>query len=375
MPKRLTEQQVIIKSNNTIIDDYHGIYVEGYINNSTPCVFQCPICGEYFKRKPNSVWNNKSILIFCKKCGLQRRNAKITKSSQEVEIIYQKLGFKLLESYTRSKDKLKTLCHCGKEFYVIPASILSNQTKSCGHCNDPKIGDKIHNLTIIDIKTSNSYGCRIRAQCDCGNITKWLSLCWLKNGSNKTCGKCNFPNIGDKFNRLTIIEIKPDTSGCSVRCCCECGNITDWINHYKLINGHNKSCGNCSLMRNGRFTSSTALQLHNIIEKILGKSCKHNHHIKGIGCVDIAQPELKIVVEYDGYYNHKIRNGDRTSKDQAKYRKLINSGWKLLNIKSDGTDIPSEQQLKKVLLNHFQHNTRQYTITMDSWHKAQKKYG
>jgi hypothetical protein len=50
------------------------------------------------------------------------------------------------------------------------------------------------------------------------------------------------------------------------------------------------------------------------------------------------------------------------------------TGWKLLNIKSDGTDLPSEKQLRKVLLNCFQHNIKKRTITMKSWLQAKQKF-
>jgi very-short-patch-repair endonuclease len=338
-------------------------------------------------------------------------------------------GFKpLFNEYVGSKYKILVKCRCGKECKLTFNDIQTKHTKSCGHCNDPKIGDKINALTIIEVKPSPTGGCKIRCKCNCGNITNWLHSCVCTNDNTKSCGHCNDLKIGDKFNKLTIIKVTPSTSyGCSVKCQCDCGNTTGWytanviktgnttscghcndpkigdrfdkltivdINPSKqhgccvkcmcdcgnecylkfsaIKYGRNRSCGNCYLHRNGRFTSQIALDLHEKIEQITNQKWEHNFHIKGIGCVDIANPEIKIAIEYDGYYWHRVHNNFK-EKDNDKIHRLVKMGWKVLHIKSKGRDIPTEKQLQTVLLNDFQHGVRKRTITMKSWKKEEEK--
>jgi very-short-patch-repair endonuclease len=182
----------------------------------------------------------------------------------------------------------------------------------------------------------------------------------------KSCGYCDIPEIGDIFNKLTIIDVKYGrTKGCTVKCKCGCGKYVEWLQFGFVKNGHNKSCGNCELLRNGVSTSHMALELHQVIEKLLNKKCEHNKYINR-RCFDIVCAELKIVIEYDGYYYHRIkRNTIKQEKNDEKI--LKNEGYKFLRIRSDGCDIPTEKQLRKVLLNDFQHGVSKRTITMKSW--------
>lgn len=341
-------------------------------------------------------------------------------TQEEVSTKFTEQGFTLLEKYIDSKTKIKTQCRCGKIFYSRSIDILRGHTKSCGHCNDPKIGETFGKLTVIKTKSGNTHGCSVKCLCGCGKETKWLFLAYILNGNNISCGHCNDPKIGDKFNKLTVINIKKSNGGgCSIKCKCDCGAETKW-NHSNVIttnkikscghcndpkvgnkfgrltitkvksnnhgcqvkcncdckketkwypasritNGDITSCGNCELKINGIKTSNIALQLHNIIEDIIGQKCKHNYYIARY-CCDIVSLELKLVIEYDGYYWHRIFQ-DTRDKDKKKAEKIIKAGYKLFVIQSSGDDLPSKEELEKGI-ERLKNGEKIYTLTMNSW--------
>lgn len=406
-----------------------AIPVGKYINSKTKREYKCPICHDIFLRTPQAVYNQKQINCYkcCRKQGgilnrlsinkiitiLQDHNfiwagtyneyinnrTKLTlqckcgnickKSIQDITkhnvttcshcddpIIGQKIHQFTIINVKSSRSfgcKVLCQCECGKRTKWYKASVvLSGNTKSCGHCNDPNIGDIFNQLAIIN-KQEKNIGCRVKCICKCGKETKWYNSFVVTSGWIKTCGHCNDPKVGDRFNSLTIIEVKSKNLGCSVRCKCDCGKNTTWILPHTLKNNKRISCGNCKLKRNGKLTSYTALKLHEIIENITKLKWEHNYYINNI-CCDIVNIELKIIIEYDGYYYHKIRAGDRSLKDKNKHNKLIKNGWKILNIKSAGYDLPTEKQLQKILFNDFNHNCKKKTITMNSWKKEQQRY-
>jgi hypothetical protein len=206
------------------------------------------------------------------------------------------------------------------------------------------------------------------------------------------CKKCNW-DIGGKKRRISINKIRKEicaaefipmftddeykTTETKLRLRCKCGRECCHISYRNIVHDKVRTCGDCKLRRNGLFTSNTALELHQLIEHITGLIWQHNYFLRNTNrqcCIDIANEGLKIAIEYDSYYNHKIRNGDRTTKDIDKHKSILQAGWKLLIIKSDGYDIPTEKQLHKILLNDFQHNTHKKTITMLSWKQQHQKY-
>lgn len=48
--------------------------------------------------------------------------------------------------------------------------------------------------------------------------------------------------IGQKFDRLKVIDIKIENHKTKCLCLCKCGNKI-WVDSYRLKNGHTKSCG------------------------------------------------------------------------------------------------------------------------------------
>ena len=87
-------------------------------------------------------------------------------------------------------------------------------------------------------------------ECDCGKMAE-VSSDYLKRSKNPSCGcqatkskieKNRVNNIGQKFGRLTIVDILWDYDRSKAVCKCDCGN--DYIGvKSDIVTGHTKSCG------------------------------------------------------------------------------------------------------------------------------------
>lgn len=179
-------------------------------------------------------------------------------------------------NYSMSNRNYTCLCECGNETIktvsTLYNAIRDNNYTTCGckksgiNIIDKYLGKKISKLTIIsridDYSTKNQkYNCI----CDCGNtIIKDYAV--LLNGvknnrkvpSTVSCGGCiingthnkgkrrpekALSHIGEKFNRLTIIDIKEKKGGSYYHITkCDCGNITKNV-YADLVSEKVKSCG------------------------------------------------------------------------------------------------------------------------------------
>jgi hypothetical protein len=88
---------------------------------------------------------------------------------------------------------------------------------------------------------------------------------------------------------------------------------------------------------------------------------------------------IKIEFECQKCFNIFLRQPhhlwkDTLEKENRKDKAIKKAGYKLLRIRSGGLDIPTEKQLRKILLNDFQHGCKKKTITMKSWKLAKEKH-
>lgn len=354
MPARLTLEQ----AHQICQDSGFEPLFDKYINNRTKVLVKCK-CGQSFYVKFNNIQSKVT-----KSCGMCNNPN-----------IGDKFNYLTIIRIIPGKHSCSVICQCdcGKICGPIKFNhLVIGNNKSCGYCKIPEIGDKFNKLTIIKILKNPKYrGYKIECMCDCGRIYKARYPSTVINGNTKSCGHCKDPKTGDRFGKLIIIEVTPNNNGgsCSVKCLCDCGNEFSPI-FANLINGKNKSCGNCELLRNGIPTSHIALLLHDLVEEILKTKCEHNKYING-RYFDIVCETLKIVIEYDGYYYHRIKRNttEIEKKDEHMLRKY---GYKLLRIRSDGTDLPTKHQLEKILLYEFDNNVHKRTITMKSWKTKHK---
>ncbi len=114
------------------------------------------------------------------------------------------------------------------------------------------IGEKFNKLTLIEILNKTNAATQRLAlfKCDCGNV-KELPLAPVLKGSIKSCGcivKHNINDyIGQKFNKLTLIEDLNKSNSRNQRLAlfkCDCGNFKEFP-FSAVLRGDIKSCG-CS---------------------------------------------------------------------------------------------------------------------------------
>jgi hypothetical protein len=346
--------------------------LEPYINNTTPINFECPKCKKTFKRTPTGVINQQQLL--CRSCSLKQQSQKTKWSFEQAKQHCIQRGWIPLFSdsdYKNTQSKIKMQCKCGRVCYNSLQHIYN--TKTCGQCNNPNIGDKFFSITITKVIATHNGGCLIEGVCDCSNPVGPMKFNVLKSGNTKTCGRCNNPKVGEIFGEFTVNKVHPGrTKSCTVDCTCSCGTQVLDLSLHHLINGTKLSCGNCKLRRNGVLTSYTALKLQSIIDDILGCKGIHNCKLDYVGgAVDIFYPVHNLVIEFCGYYYHH----NKQTQDELKFKRILKEGYKLLIIKASGNinDLPSTRQLTKILTNDLQHEAQRRTITHSSWNKNKKQ--
>lgn len=115
-------------------------------------------------------------------------------------------------------------------------------------------GQKIGKLKILQRAPNKITGGKQRTMwsclCDCGNNIN-VSTDYLKRSKCPSCGceaikmkteKNRVNNVGEKYGRLTIIDIIWDADKTKAICKCDCGN--DYIgSKADIVSGHTQSCG------------------------------------------------------------------------------------------------------------------------------------
>lgn len=106
-------------------------------------------------------------------------------------------------------------------------------------------GQRFGKLTVLHRVEPKSYPIYWVCQCDCGKI-KNIRSSSLTQGLTKSCGCLKNENlIGQKFNRLTVVELLPDRDNFRrkvYKCQCKCGNYIN-VRSSDLKSGNTKSCG------------------------------------------------------------------------------------------------------------------------------------
>lgn len=161
-------------------------------------------------------------------------------------------------------------CECGREKVVRSDSIKDGSIKSCGECSHIQIGERFNKLTVIDIVIgTNTIKRKYRCMCDCGNIIEVASAP-LRNGHTKSCG-CLLTDLykqndltGQRFGKLTVIEyVGPAGNGEGATYRCKCDcGKTIITRATALRSGHVKSCS--CLSSKGELEIITLLQNNNI---------------------------------------------------------------------------------------------------------------
>ena len=116
-------------------------------------------------------------------------------------------------------------------------------------------GKKFANFTVLYrgedfIDNNNRKRVRWHCRCNCGNEFDAIADN-IKRRPNMTCAACankiraekqRINVIGNKYCRLTILDIIPNTHPTKVRCICDCGNEYVGVQS-DIVSGHTQSCG------------------------------------------------------------------------------------------------------------------------------------
>lgn len=228
-----------------------------------------------------------------------------------------KCGIRMIGKYIGCKKKTLFECpYCGKEFLSAIANVWYKKIVSCG-CYNRKITSERRSSNLI-----GKHFDKLEVISDTGKILRGYKL-W--------------------------------------HCKCKCGRFHD-IPTNNLTSHNTKSCGHCGHNRNRVATSFAALQVHSMIDSDESFS-EHNYEVPECGFrVDIAIPSVKIAIEYDEWFYH----GKHIDKDNTRYQKLLDNGWKVLQIKARN-NLPLQQQIDKSLFDLIMTDTRQVIITLPGW--------
>ena len=109
---------------------------------------------------------------------------------------------------------------------------------------------KVINRAKSKIDKSGKWRTVWNCKCECGNEFEALADS-LKRNPDLVCPECTNKNrsknnrinvVGNKYGRLTILDIIPNTNPVKVRCKCDCGN-EHICAQADVVNGHTQSCG------------------------------------------------------------------------------------------------------------------------------------
>lgn len=290
-------------------------------------------------------------------------------------------------------------CSCGKEEVLSLNSLKRRENKSCWDCyiksrfvgeNHPnynknvKVGQRINNLTIINIFTRNLKTYCL-TKCDCGEEREiYINNIFL----SKTCKKCalnkrrgvlspSFEDLsGKKINNLTIVSLSHFDNGSHWNCLCDCGNNTV-VKAGLLNSGQIKTCGcRSSFFKNKNIgLIGTKIGKYTIIDTIslLNKNGESRSYLKRqceCGKISFVRPKGKNILENKSCYNCWDKKGDKNpnydpnipDEDRFLKRNLdpLNREWIKSVKKRDGYTCQITNKKGKVCAHHIQSwNTNQ----------------
>lgn len=278
--------------------------------------------------------------------------------------INQKFNFLTIidEKWESGIAFVRCKCDCGTVTdWMYRNNIVKGTIQSCGcqhYTNHIQsyINKTFNYLTIIEEKIIN-HKTYVKCQCKCGKTTKWFLRQHVIDGHTKSCGCMGIPQnrksyINCKFNMLTIIEEKFETGQPTmVRCQCDCGNITKWLDRRQVVTGDINSCG-CTAFSRGENLISDFLLSQNIhfIRQFRFSDCKDKNTLPFDFYVDNT-----FCIEYDGE-QHFIPNdyfgGEEAFKIRQYHDQLKNEYCQLHNIPLLRLDYTmTTEQIEQTIMN------------------------
>lgn len=227
------------------------------------------------------------------------------------------------------KDKFLCQCECSNIKSILKTNVLSGKSKSCGcmigisakkRFTHDLTGKRFGKLVVLHKDENSLDKLKWVCQCDCGNIVSIVPSS-LVSGDSTSCGcykKENTSNLlshhleGQKFGKLTVLErigtdIGSDGTKYSLwKCRCDCGVIKN-IRGTSLISGKTKSCG-CiqsygeltikELLENNNVKFTTQYTFQNLVSK-------NNKRLKFDFALLDDKDNLICLIEYNGIQHYK----------------------------------------------------------------------
>ena len=339
--KKLTQDEIILKFKEVHGEKYDYTNIN-YVNNKVKVPIICPGHGIFWQSPHQHIAGHG-----CPVCGIKKRTKNITfsreKFIQKAQVIH---GGKYDYSeviYSNNKIKIKIICPIHGVFWQLPYTHL--QGGGCLKC-----ANNILTLEEIILKFREIHGEKYEYP-----IVKYFGLkhkitiiCPIHGSFKQAAGLhlqgCGCPKCA-KNRKLTQDEIilkfkevhgekydysKVIYSGMTkkIEIICPIHGIFK-----QLPQPHLQGCG-CPKCAKLKFRSKGEIEMCEYIKSIYpGKVSENSRKLLGNGMeLDVYLPELKLALEYNGDYWHKIREKDQPGYHENK-RKLCNDkGIKLVEI-------------------------------------------
>ena len=149
--------------------------------------YTCESCSMKFLREPSKIKNKKHL--FCsKECRQKHCGSKVI-----VECSYCESKFKRFLSAVQKKNYCSQICQKAKR----DSKVLD------------MVGNKYGNLTVLDVLPNKGRARYLACLCDCGNLCEIIPTS-LTSKNSTTCGKCTGLNVIERFEFYT----EKSESGC-----------------------------------------------------------------------------------------------------------------------------------------------------------------
>lgn len=291
------------------------------------------------------------------------------KYTQEyVNKIYEDRGCKLLEQYINAHSPMRYICFCGKE-NSISFDKFRRQKHGCRFCT--KIGGYSEEEVFGYFK---EQGCILLTEyAGCKNKMEYICVCGEKSITTfdnfikgKRCKNCGIQKLKESFKHdINFVKKFFIDNGCIP--------LFDEYNNSKTKLKYICSCGEEAYITfgdfySGRRCSSCRVERINLTKKEMGSypsSLQQKFLLNIIGgeenypfgnyLLDIAFPEEKIYIEYDGSgHGLGVKLGQVTELDfkQKEIKRnyfLLRRGWKEIRIISNKDKLPNEDCIKKMV--------------------------
>ncbi|MGG0308442.1 hypothetical protein ABEY43_06490 [Priestia megaterium] len=279
---------------------------DSYKNNSSPLLVRC-LHGHEYEVSFSSLQKSKG----CSKCQLESiQNAKRF-DYDFVKKEFEKAGCTLLSTeYISSTEKMDFICSCNRE-----SQISYNDLRQGGRCR----------------------------KCMGERISK--------------ASRTSFDSVKEIYEKFNCILLSSENEYVNrhsqLKFICSCGNPSISSVHSFKKSGNCYECGmkkmRESLYRNGNTPCSSQ---QNFIHEVIGG--KLNYPVKNYS-LDIAFPDEKIYVEYDGGgHDLAVKFGELAQeefaqKERRRYYSLRSLGWKEIRIVSRNDIVPSSEDILKMM--------------------------